>query len=105
MSTAAEAPPHADQPGAEEPGADRPGPGPRRQILVRRLMPAAMTAFPYVVSAAVSLAVALWAYRPWRLQDAMMFRWGDPLAFHTWVQATIEDGWYEQASRLAAPFR
>jgi|GEM_PF-2594985 len=104
MSTAAEAPPHADQPGAEEPGADRPGPGPRRQILVRRLMPAAMTAFPYVVSAAVSLAVALWAYRPWRLQDAMMFRWGDPLAFHTWVQATIEDGWYEHASRLAAPF-
>jgi phosphoglycerol transferase len=78
--------------------------GARVSGLLRRATPTALTWFPYVVSALVTLAVALWTYRPWRFHGAMMATWGDPLAFHAWVQATIEDGWYEQATRLAAPF-
>ncbi|MGV8978021.1 MAG: hypothetical protein ACOH17_08245 [Cellulomonas sp.] len=59
---------------------------------------------PYAVSAAVTLLVALWTYRPWKFKGAIASLWGDPLAFHSWVQAIIENGWYENASRLAAPY-
>jgi hypothetical protein len=59
---------------------------------------------PYVISAVVTFAVALWTYRPWKFDGAIANLWGDPLAFHAWVQATMEDGWYENATRLAAPY-
>ncbi|MBD7999892.1 hypothetical protein [Oerskovia gallyi] len=59
---------------------------------------------PYLVSAAFTLLVALWTYRPWAFKGAIASPHGDALAFHAWVQATIEDGWYENASRLSAPF-
>jgi hypothetical protein len=59
---------------------------------------------PYAIAAAVTFMIALWTYRPWRFHGAIESLWGDPLAFHSWVQATIEDGWYENASRLAAPY-
>ncbi len=70
----------------------------------RRVLTVAHRLVPYVVAAAVTLAVALWTYQPWKFDGAMASVWGDPLAFHTWVQATIEDGWYEEATRLSAPF-
>lgn len=59
---------------------------------------------PYAVSAVVVLAVALVLYQPWALGDAMVATAGDAPAFHAWVQATVEDGWYETASRLSAPY-
>ncbi len=71
---------------------------------LRRVLTALTISWPYLVSALVALGVALWTYRPWRLRGSMMAMFGDPLAFYTWVQATMEDGWYEQASRLSAPY-
>lgn len=65
----------------------------------------AQRALPYAVAAVVTLAVALWTYRPWKLGGAIAFPAGDSLSFHAWVQATIENGWYETADRLAWPFQ
>lgn len=70
----------------------------------RRVLALAGRLLPYLVAAAVTLGVALWTYQPWKFDGAMASTWGDPLAFHTWVQATIEDGWYEEATRLSAPY-
>jgi hypothetical protein len=64
----------------------------------------AHASLPYLVSAGFTLLVALWTYRPWAFKGAIASPHGDALAFHAWVQATMEDGWYETASRLSAPF-
>ena len=61
-------------------------------------------AWPYLVAAVISLWAALWTYRPWQLNGAIMVPSGDSLAYHAWVQNTIESGWYETGDRLAAPF-
>jgi len=60
--------------------------------------------WPYLVAAVISLSAALWTYRPWQLDGAIMVPSGDSLAYHVWVQNTIESGWYETGVRLAAPF-
>jgi phosphoglycerol transferase len=59
---------------------------------------------PYAVAALVSLAAALWTYRPWLLGRAIMVPAGDALAFHAWIRNTVETGWYEVGTRLAAPY-
>lgn len=64
----------------------------------------ANVSIPYAASAAVTFLAALWTYRPWKFHGAIASLWGDPLAFHSWIQAIMEDGWYENASRLAAPY-
>lgn len=63
-----------------------------------------LRAWPYLLAAGISLWAALWTYRPWLLDGAIMVPSGDPLAYLTWVQNTIESGWYEIGDRLAAPF-
>lgn len=96
METAVEA---HDEPGVVDDAPDT-SPAPR-DAWWRRLL---WSSVPYVIAVAVTTAVALWTYRPWKFTGAMASTWGDPLAFHTWVQATIEDGWYEYAGRLSAPY-
>jgi len=74
--------------------------GSRGTVIVR----SSLRALPYLVAALISLSAALWTYRPWQMAGAIMVPSGDSLAYHTWVQNTIESGWYETSDRLAAPF-
>lgn len=71
---------------------------------VRSLRPWIVASWPYVTAALVTLGIALWFYRPWRLTPGTLaFPWGDSLSFHAWIQATIDSGWYESSDRLAFP--
>jgi hypothetical protein len=72
----------------------------RRKVIARSIL----RAWPYLVASVISLGAALWTYRPWQLDGAIMVPSGDALAFHAWVQNIIESGWYETGNRLAAPF-
>jgi hypothetical protein len=76
------------------------GSGSRLNVIAR----SSLQAWPYLVAAVISLWAALWTYRPWQLDGAIMAPSGDSLAYHAWVQNTIESGWYETGDRLAAPF-
>ena len=58
----------------------------------------------FAVAALISLAAALWTFRPWEFGSSAMFPNGDALGVLAWAQNSIETGWYENGDRLAAPF-
>ena len=94
--------PGEPEPGPAEPGEPEPGAAARPGIVRARALLASLG--PYAVAGGISLAVALWTFRPWAFGQAIMRPEGDSLAFHAWVQNTIEGGWYEIGERLSAPF-
>lgn len=75
-------------------------PGSQLNVIAR----CSLHAWPYLLAAVISMGAALWTYRPWQLGRSIMVPREDLLAYQTWVQNTIESGWYETGARLAAPF-
>lgn len=76
----------------------------RRPSLPPALRHTVLAAWPYAIAALLSLAAALWTYRPWRFGSALMVPHGDALAFAAWIQNITESGWYENGERLNAPY-
>lgn len=77
---------------------------PRRRRALWRPLARLLPAWPHVAAATAATLAALWTFRPWRFGTAIAEPSGDALAFHAWIQNIMESGWYENGTRLNAPF-